>query len=87
MKRKEREFRLSAEEKINEIKSLKEEVKNKENELLIDNGESKIFKLFADLEQEKHKALHDITALELKLIKFGITPTQIDKIKKRALSF
>ena len=50
MKRKEREFRLSAEEKINEIKSLKEEVKNKENELLIDNGESKIFKLFADLE-------------------------------------
>ena len=39
---KERELKFSAEEKINEIERLKEEVKNKENEFLNDDGETKI---------------------------------------------
>ena len=49
----ERKLRLSPKEKINEIERLKEEVKNKENELLNDVGETKISKLLTDLEYEK----------------------------------
>ena len=61
----ERKLRLSAKEKKNEIKRLKE-VKNKEDELLNDDGETKISKLLTDLEYEKHNAFHDITVLESK---------------------
>ena len=35
---------------------------------------------------KKHDALHDITVLESKLIKLGITPIQINKIKESGLS-
>ena len=34
----------------------------------------------------KNNALHDITILESKIIKLGITPAQIDKIKESVLS-
>ena len=42
-----------------EIERSKEEVKNREDELLNDDGESKISKLLTDLEYEKHNAMHD----------------------------
>ena len=50
--KKERELRLLAKEKINEIERLKEEVENNKDELLdhlLLNGETKISKLFTDL--------------------------------------
>ena len=49
---KERELRLSAKEKINEIKRLKEEDQNNKNKLLnhLLDSETKIFKLLTDLE-------------------------------------
>ena len=67
---------------------MKEEVKNNKDELLdcLLDSESKISKLLTDLEHEKHNALHDIIILESKLIKLGITPAQIDKIKESVLS-
>ena len=71
-------------EKINEIERLKEEVKNNKDELwdcLLD-GEINISKILTDLEYEKHGTLNNIA----KLIKLGITPIQIDKIKKSVLS-
>ena len=49
----ERKLRLSPKEKINEIERLKEQVKNKENELLNDVGETKISKLLTDLKYKK----------------------------------
>ena len=63
---KERELRLSAKEKINEIKGLKEEVENNKEELLdcLLDSESKISKLLTDWKYEKHGALHDIAVLE-----------------------
>ena len=66
---KERELRLSAEEEINQIKGLKEEkeeVENKEDELLdhLLDGETKVSKLLTDLEYETIEALHNITVLE-----------------------
>ena len=63
---KERELRLSAKEKINEIKGLTEEVENNKEELLdcLLDGESKISKLLTDLKYKKHGALHDIAMLE-----------------------
>ena len=70
------------------MKRLKKEVKNNKEELsdhLLD-GETKISKLLTGLEYEKHNALHDVTVLESKLIKPGITPIQIDKIKESVLS-
>ena len=69
------------------MKRLKKEVKNNKEELsdhLLD-GETKISKLLTGLEYEKHNALH-VTVLESKLIKPGITPIQIDKIKESVLS-
>ena len=50
--KKERELRLSAKEKITEIKRLKEKVENNEDELLdyILDGETKVSKLLTDLE-------------------------------------
>ena len=68
---------------------MKEEVKNNKDELLdrLLYSESKISKLLTGLEYEKHNALLDITILESKIIKLGITPVQIDKIKESVLSF
>ena len=54
---KDRELRLSAKEKINEIEKIKEKVENNEDELLdhLSDNEDKIFKLLTDLEYEKKK--------------------------------
>ena len=60
--KKESELKISAKEKISEIKRLKEDVKNNEDKLL--DGETKIFKLLTDLEYEEHDAMHNITLLE-----------------------
>ena len=67
---------------------MKEEVKNNKDELLdrLLYSESKISKSLTGLEYEKHNTLHDITILESKIIKLGITPAQIDKIKESVLS-
>ena len=72
---KERELRLLAKEKINEIELL--------DHLL--NGETKISKLLTDLEYEKHNTLHDITISASKLIELAISPTQINEIKDSIL--
>ena len=81
--KKERELRLSAKEKIIEIKRLKEEVENNEDELSdysLDN-ETEVSKLLTDLVYAKIGTLHNITVLESKLIKLEISPERIDKIK------
>ena len=67
---------------------MKEEVKNYKDELLdrLLDGEAKIYKLLTDLEYEKNDVLHDITILESKLIKLGITSLQIGKTKESVLS-
>ena len=85
---KERELRLSVEEKINKIDGLIEEVENKEDELLDHflDGETKVSKLLTDLEYEKLEALHIITVLESKLEKLEILPERIDRIKDLILS-
>ena len=83
---KERELRLSAKEKINEIKRLKEEVKNMEDKLLNDDSEYKNFELLTDLEYKKEETFHDIAVLEWKLIKLEVTPIQIVEIKESVLS-
>ena len=49
--KKERKLRTLAKERINEIKRLKEEVKNNEDKLL--DNETKISKLLTDLEYKK----------------------------------
>ena len=67
-------------------KILRQEIEHKEDELLNDDSESKISKLLTNLKFEKHDALHDITVLQSKLIKLGITPIQIYKIKESVLS-
>ena len=77
--KKERKLRMLAKKKrINEIERLKEEVKNNEDKLL--DGETKIFKLLTDLENEKHDALHNIAVLESTLIKLEISPERVDRI-------
>ena len=78
--RKKKKRRLLAKKKIKEKERLKEEVKNNKDELLdrLLYGKTKISKLLTDLEYEKHNASHDITILESKLIKLGITQIQID---------
>ena len=80
---KERELGLSAEEKINKIEGLKEEVENKEDKLLdhLLDSDIKFSKLSTDLEYEKIEALHNITVLQSKLEKLKISPERIDKIK------
>ena len=84
---KERELRLSAKERINDIKRLKEKAENNEdkslNQLL--DGENTFSKLLTDLEYEKHEALQNIVVLESKLIKLEISPTRIDGIKNSVL--
>ena len=67
-------------------KRLRQEIEHKEDELLNDDRESKISKLLTNLKFEKHDALHDITVLQSELIKLGITPIQIYKIKESVLS-
>ena len=67
-------------------KRLRQEIEHKEDELLNDDSESKISKLLTNLKFEKHDALHYITVLQSKLIKLGITPIQIYKIKESVLS-
>ena len=71
---KERELKILAKERINEIR-LKEEAENNKDESLdgLLEGENKVFKL-NDLEYEKHNALHNIVVLESKLIKLEISP-------------
>ena len=65
------------------IKRLKEEVKNKEDELLdhLLDVETKVSKLLTNLEYKEIETLHNITVLESKLIKLEISPEQIDRIK------
>ena len=82
--KKESELKISAKEKISEIKRLKEDVKNNEDKLL--DGETKIFKLLTDLEYEEHDAMHNITLLESKLIKLEISSEQVDRIKNSVWS-
>ena len=85
--KKERELRLPAKEKINEIKTLKEEVENNKDKLsnhLLDS-ENKFFNLLTDLEYEKHDALNDIAVLESKLIKLKISPARIHRINNSVL--
>ena len=54
--KRERELRLLAKEKINEIERLKEEVENNKDKLMdhLLDGEEKISKLLTDLKYEKH---------------------------------
>ena len=80
--KKEIELRLSAKEKINKIKGLKEKVELLDHLL---EGETKISKLLTDLEYEKIETLHNITVLESKLIKLEISPERIDRIKNSVL--
>ena len=84
---KERELRLSAKEKINEIKRLKEEAENNKDKLLdyLLDDENKFLKSLNDLEYEKHDSLHNIIVLESKLIKLEISPERIDRIKNSVL--
>ena len=71
-----KELRLSAKEKINEIKRLKEEAGNNKDKLLdyLLDSENKFSKLLNDLEYDKHDVLHYIIVLESKLIKLEILP-------------
>ena len=82
-----RELRLSAKEKIDEIKRLKEEVENNKDNFIdhLLDAENNFCKLLTDLEYEKHNALHDFAILGLKLIKLEITSRQINKIKELVL--
>ena len=82
--KKERKLRILAKERINEIKRLREEVKNNEDKLLDD--ETKIIKLSTDLRYEKHSLLDRVAVLESKLIKLEISPELIDRIKNWVLS-
>ena len=70
--KKERKLRILAKERINEMKRLKEEVKNNEDKLLDD--ETKIIKLSTDLRYKKHSLLDRVAVLESKLIKLEISP-------------
>ena len=70
----ERNLRILTKKRINGIKRLKEEAKNKEDKLL--DGETKIFKLLTDLGYEKHNALNYIAVLESKLIQLEISSKQ-----------
>ena len=87
MKKKRRELRLLAKEKINKVEGLKEEVENNEDELLdhLSDGETKVSKLLNDLKFEEHDALYNIIVLESKLIKLEISLERIDIIKNSVL--
>ena len=82
--KKERKLRILAKERINEIKRLKEEVKNNEDKLLDD--EIKIIKLSTDLRYGKHSLLDRVAVLESKFKKLEIPHELIDRIKNWVLS-
>ena len=71
---------------MNEIERLKEENKNRKDDLLSDDGENKISKLLTNWKTEKYDVLHNITVLESKAMKLAITPIQTDKTKESVLS-
>ena len=81
------ELRLSAKERINEIKTLKEEAENNKNKLLnhLLERENKFSEWFTDLEYEKYDALNNIAVLESKLRKLEKSPERIDTIKNSVL--
>ena len=80
---KKKELRLSAKEKINEIKRLKEEAENNKDKLLdyLLGCENKFSKLLNDFEYQKHDALYNIIVLESQLIKLEMSPERIDRTK------
>ena len=80
--KKERELRLSAKEKINQIEGLKERVELLDHLL---DGETKVSKLLTDLEYEKIETLHNITVLESQLTKLEVSPEPINRIKNSVL--
>ena len=65
------------------MNEIKEEVENKEDELLdhLLDGKSKVSELLTDLEYEKKEALHNIIVLESKLEKLEISSERIGRIK------
>ena len=85
--KKKEELRLSAKERINEIKTLKEEAENNKNKLLnhLLERENKFSEWFTDLEYEKYDALNNIAVLESKLRKLEKSPERIDTIKNSVL--
>ena len=81
---KEREFRLSTKERINERKRRKEKTENNKDKLLnhLLDGETKIFELLTDLEYEKRQEIiNNIATLESKLIQLKLSPERIGRIK------
>ena len=76
---KEREFRLSTKERINEIKRRKEKTENNKDKLLnhLLDSETKIFELLTDLEYERQEILNNIATLESKLIQLKLSPERI----------
>ena len=89
---KEIEVWILAKEKINEIKTLKQEAENNKDELnnkMLEDlleGDNKNVKLLTSLKYEKHSPLKDIAVIESKLIKLEITPEPIDRINNLVLS-
>ena len=84
---KEREFRLSTKERINERKRRKEKTENNKDKLLnhLLDGETKIFELLTDLEYERQEILNNIATLESKLTELKISPERIGRIKNSFL--
>ena len=84
---KEREFRLSTKERINERKRRKEKTENNKDKLLnhLLDGETKIFELLTDLEYERQEILNNIATLESKLIQLKLSPERIGWIKNSFL--
>ena len=84
---KERVFRLSTKERINEIKRRKEKTENNKDKLLnhLLDGETKIFELLTDLEYERQEILNNIATLESKLIQLKLSPERIGRIKNSFL--
>ena len=84
---KERVFRLSTKERINEIKRRKEKTENNKDKLLnhLLDGETKIFELLTDLEYERQEILNNIATLESKLIQLKLSPERIGWIKNSFL--
>ena len=84
---KERVFRLSTKERINEIKRRKEKTENNKDKLLnhLLDGETKIFELLTDLEYERQEILNNIATLESKLTELKISPERIGRIKNSFL--
>ena len=84
---KERVFRLSTKERINEIKRRKEKTENNKDKLLnhLLDSETKIFELLTDLEYERQEILNNIATLESKLIQLKLSPERIGWIKNSFL--